>query len=202
MNSVKTSIHGKNPIVTDGVQYVFIEVPVICPDHRQLTTFLTASLQDVDVIKQHRWRVLGDTVFTIVETKTVPFTSLVLNLSSEDTPYQKDGNPYNLSRDNLKYGQNDKTNEVLVNGDYAYMTLPDAQVVIIDSVDVERVTPYHWKVYKVRGAEVVRTHYKVNGKWKKVDLNRYILNYTGRKPVVNLNGDILDNRRRNLLIDD
>lgn len=193
-------IIGKNPIVTDGVDYVFVEVPVISTDPRRVTTHFTASLQDVETITQHRWRVLGTTVVTLVDTKTVPFTSLILGMSSEDVPHQVDGNPLNFSRDNLKYGMKDKVNEVLVNGEYAYITLPDAQVVVIDSVDVERVSPHFWKVYRVRGDDVVRTHYKVNGKWKKTDLSRFILNYSGRKSVVNLNGDILDNRRRNLRI--
>ena len=191
----------KNPCHWDD-RYVYVQVPVIQAGRREERIYFTASRQDQSVIEEHRWRLVGRDVVTVDGTKRLSLVSLILHSPSGSQPHQRDGNPLNLSRDNLRLGANAKMNEVLINGAYAYLTLPDARLAVVDAKDAERVQHYYWKMKRVRGEPVIRTQYKTGEKWRKVDLARFVLNYSGRRPVVHLNGDYLDCRTENLRVAD
>ena len=187
----------KNAYTSDA-DYLYVVVPIITSGHTQCSTVFTASRQDTELLAPHRWRVVNGDVVTLMGTAVVPLTKVLLNIPRGTVPHQRDGNKMNYSRRNLRLGANVKENEVLVNGDYAYITLPDTQLVIIDSIDAERVSRFFWKSFTIRGEQVVRTHYKEGNGWKKMELGRFITGYHGRKSIEYLDGDHLNCRRTNL----
>lgn len=73
-----------------------------------------------------------------------------------------------------------------------YIHLNQGKVAIVDSEDLERILLYSWtwSGRYVRG----------NGMIKNVSLHRYILNYKGKKDVDHINGNTLDNQKKNLRI--
>lgn len=72
--------------------------------------------------------------------------------------------------------------------------LPDGKQAVVDDADYERVSSHKWSLQDSRG--YVRAY--ING--KKVRLHRFIMNVAPGVEIDHINGDKLDNRRKNLRI--
>ena len=98
-------------------------------------------------------------------------------------------------------------NKYMINGDETiiYTTTSSGEIleVLIDTKDLEKVDsfPNTWSVVNSKGKYIIRGTFREDGKKKQILLKQFILREQlkeGEKIIYNLNGDGLDNRRKNL----
>lgn len=197
------SLAGKNRITTDGTRYLFVEAPDVgvAAIRQGLTRWVTCSIQDYDLVSEHRWRVRDGAVMTTIHTSSHTLMTMLFNAATEPQMVPVDGNAFNFSRDNLKLGRGAKTNELLVSGNTVYITLPNAQVAVIDAEEQDTVSRYYWKIHSVRGQPMVRTVCRSEGESTKVALTRLITGYKGARAIRFRNNDPLDCRKANLWVE-
>lgn len=102
---------------------------------------------------------------------------------------------------------NRKGNEYILYDDYAEIVINSAKngefKAIIDLEDVEKCKKYTWRIGCYKNRIRLETSITKNNKNVHLRLHRYIINISESKQIVDhINGNTLDNRKRNLRITD
>jgi hypothetical protein len=168
-----------------------------------LPAWVTASVEDAQVIGAKRWRHVDGRIVTTEQGETyewsITLDSLLLGVDRQATVHKRDGNPLNFARENLILGSG---NDYVGQGDMTYLVLPDAQTALIDTEDVEYTQPHKWAGIKRRGQFIVETNMYEGGTRRRVRLGHFLLGLDDQrnKVLTHLNGDTLDFRKQNLVL--
>ena len=76
--------------------------------------------------------------------------------------------------------------------------LTQGKFALVDKQDFKRINQYKWHIFSQKGYAV--RDKVVNGKKKKISMHRYIMKPPKEMEVDHINGNVLDNRRKNLRI--
>jgi len=190
----------KNRTVVSG-SVLFVEMDNVTP-----SVYMSCSVDDIDVIKEYRWRVIDGSPVTTKTSGTLEyrhtFDSIVLGVDRNGWLTRRDKNVLNCQRTNLSMSPSKRENVILRGEDVSYIVLPNAQTVLIDTEDMELVSQYLWYSIVYRGHQVVMSRYMDKEATRKVQLPRLLLQLDGQssRSVKHHNGDRLDCRKQNLYI--
>jgi hypothetical protein len=86
-------------------------------------------------------------------------------------------------------------------GDSAFLELADGSVALIDPADMPRVAPFDWQAPFVDERYVVGFNFNVDGPCPDlIFLHRFVIDAEPDDIVMHRNGNTLDNRRDNLIV--
>jgi hypothetical protein len=86
-------------------------------------------------------------------------------------------------------------------GDTAFLELADGSVALIDPADMPRVAPFDWQAPLVGERYVVGFDFAAEGRCPDlIFLHRFVINAAPDDIVMHRNGNTLDNRRDNLIV--
>jgi hypothetical protein len=191
---------GKNQIYEDGDK-IYIKLTNIVPE-----VFISASCEDLDLISEHRWRLISTQVITTIPSGTIEITqtldSILTGISRKKTVRKINGNLLDYTRRNISLTQR-SSNQIIDNDkDTSYLIVKGVPPIIIDKEDVIQIEKFYWTNIKIKGEDTLLTVYREDDKSRRRQLARYILglSITDSRVIWYANGDRFDCRKQNLML--
>lgn len=198
-NNPEQDITTKNPVaIADHLYIALTNVPV--------PVYATASIEDLPVLANHRWRYINEQVVTTVLTDAgyeapIAIQNVLLGKKRDAVTGLRNGLYLDARRSNLiGFKSTGKPNRITINRDVATIHTADGTVTI-DAADVPLVKNYQWSLV-TNGKLMIRAQAKTpKGRTTMIQLPRLLLGATSpTKAVTYLNGDRTDCRRANLVL--
>lgn len=171
-----------------------------------IPTFVTASIEDLEMIQQHRIRVILDEAITTtfemgLELKTT-LAHLVVNKARSTTIRYNNKNRCDVRRENLSMPFAKTINSGSVRDGVGVLSIKEGMECILDREDLPFAAQYNWSSGKNGKTTAVFTYQQEGKNYKKVLLSRYLMGLTdtAAHTVVHKNGNTLDYTRANLVI--